>query len=124
MKKIIVCVMFLFIGIFAFAEQQEPSIITATKTGNIEMIQLFLDKNVDINECDKFRDTALMIAVRKKDIPLIKYLIDHGANVNPKPNAYEDTPLSYAIRYEQIDIVNYLIEHGAKIVQKEKNNGK
>lgn len=120
MKKIIICVVFLFVGTFSFSEQQEPSIITAAKTENIEVIQFLLNKGADINECDQFGDTALLIAVAGKNIPLIKYLVEHGANVNPKPGYRGSTPLSLAIKKGNMEIIKYLTDHGAKIVQKNK----
>jgi ankyrin repeat protein len=57
---------------------------------------------------------------------MIKYLVDHGADVNGKNKRIdtytedseagkEETPLHLAVKYEFLDMVKYLVEHGARV---------
>jgi len=55
----------------------------------------------------------LFEAVSKGDFERVKYLVEHGADVNSK--RYEDGPsvLREALDYRRLDIVKYLVERGA-----------
>lgn len=65
--------------------------------------------------------TLLMIAIMFENRTLVKYLIEHGADVN-KANKNGLTPLYMAAERGYEDIVKYLISHGADI-DKAENNG-
>jgi len=58
-------------------------------------------------------DTLLHEACDEDDINTIKYLVDHGADIN-KPNKYGNTPFHYYVfREPSIRMVNYLLDKGA-----------
>ena len=56
-------------------------------------------------------ETALMNAIRNRDINKVKALIENGANVNEYHNF--NSPISIAIETNQINMVKLLIETGA-----------
>jgi cytohesin len=66
-------------------------------------------------------DGALFEAIKANDINRVRYLLDHGANVNAlradvgKYSTFEDTPLSEAIIAKNIDIVRLLLDRGANV---------
>ena len=63
----------------------------------------------------------LMLAVMRKKMSLIKYLIEIGADVN-KEDSSGFTPLMYACLYAgSNDIIEYLLEHGADVNHISKN---
>ena len=45
---------------------------------------------------------------------MVKYLVEHGANVNNE-DGLEGTPLHYAVKTDSLQIVKYLLEHGADV---------
>ncbi|MBO7454125.1 MAG: ankyrin repeat domain-containing protein [Alphaproteobacteria bacterium] len=64
---------------------------------------------------DNHGNTALMTAVWADHLELVKYLTEHGANVNLSDDE-GDTPLLMAIWADHsLELVKYLIEHGADI---------
>jgi ankyrin repeat protein len=85
--------------------------------GEIEKAKALLVKDPDlINSCDlQLYETPLHIAVHLGRVDLVKYLLDHGADVNAR--AYNKfTPLHLT---KDPDIVKLLIEHKADIDAKD-----
>ncbi|MBR5711282.1 MAG: ankyrin repeat domain-containing protein, partial [Thermoguttaceae bacterium] len=48
---------------------------------------------------------------------LIRFLVEHGADVNLKNNTLGNfgNPLTIAVGYDNLKIVRYLVEHGANV---------
>lgn len=94
-----------------------PAIYNAARGGDIARVKAELDKGVpaDTNGgAEKFYETPLMEAVRNNNEPLVRLLLDHGAN----PNALgynEHTSLNLAVIYYKGNpsIIRLLLEHGA-----------
>jgi len=62
------------------------------KKGNENLVNYFINLGIDINEKNEHGQTALINACLNENEPIVKCLIDHGANVNIK---YRDsTPLT------------------------------
>ncbi len=59
----------------------------AEKKGKENLVKLFIDAKLDLEAKNKFGETPLLLAVRKrKNVATIKLLIDAGADVNAKSN--------------------------------------
>jgi len=63
----------------------------------------------------------LLIAFEKKNIFMVKYVVEQGADIN-KTNENYETPFFYACERGNKTIVKYLVEQGANI-NEEKGNG-
>jgi ankyrin repeat protein len=63
-------------------------------------------------------NTQLYNEYKEREMKIIKYLIEKGANVNAKNNDDGDTPLHYACYNDNTEIVKYLFEKGANIYEK------
>jgi ankyrin repeat protein len=79
----------------------------------IQAVQL-IESGGNINESRKpFGDTLLHDACFNSDILAVKYLIEHGSDVN-SPNEYGNTPLHYSVcRCLNTDIIECLLLNGA-----------
>ncbi|ORX51488.1 ankyrin, partial [Piromyces finnis] len=87
-----------------------PVLKTASENGYLDILQYLLDVgNVDINEVFSYGFTALMIAVKKDLLPVVQFLIEHGANIYYKDNN-NNTALLLGVRYNRSQIINYLVE--------------
>ena len=73
--------------------------------GDIEIIQCRVESGVHID------NTSLFAAIESDNFPIVQYLVEHGANVNP----YPECPLHIAARIGHLEIVQYLVTHGARI---------
>ncbi len=59
-----------------------------------------------------------MAAVREENKRLIRFLVEHGADVNIKSDFFDGsfgTALSIAVAYDNLKIVRYLVQHGANV---------
>jgi ankyrin repeat protein len=55
----------------------------------------------------------LMPAAMRRSLQVVKFLLDQGAEVNPK-NEMEDSPLTRAVAEGNLEVVKLLNAHGAK----------
>ena len=75
----------------------EPVIITAVKTGNIEIVKTICENGFDVNETDDKYISALHQAVANNAMEIIEYLANY-ISVDVQ-DINEKTPLHYAYEY-------------------------
>ena len=88
---------------------ERPGFMITVHKGFEQLVRLYLDKKVPINDSDRFGHTPLHIAVKQDNLSMVKLLFESGAEV------YEDvyglTPLQIACLHKHEDMVKYLIEY-------------
>lgn len=65
---------------------------------SLDVMRLLIGKDADINKCDQYGDTAILLAASqngKKNLERIKFLVDNGADLNWRDN-YGDGVLERA----------------------------
>ena len=103
----------------------------------MELVQLLLDAGSEVNHVSIDGQTALLIAVGKKHIGIVKALIDAGADVNftnevglkilyvlLKLVSQNTCALMIAVRNGSIEITKLLLESGADVKLISTNNSK
>jgi ankyrin repeat protein len=97
-------------------------ILSASRKGTPELIQLLVDYGADIQENDLNGETLLHKASESGNHKLIDYLISSGLDVNQhtglineNTRSQGDFPLHYAVRARQLLSAKALIEHGANV---------
>ncbi|UIR56612.1 ankyrin repeat domain-containing protein [Sphingobacterium sp. SRCM116780] len=90
---------------------------------NMEIINYFLAKNVDVSKADNEGNTALMVASGGRDAKLVELLLSKVNNVNAT-NEKGESALTKAIANGSPEIASLLLKNGAdiKIINKEGNN--
>jgi hypothetical protein len=83
-------------------------LISAIESGNVETVELLLWHGADPNWFPPTR-TALMAAVHKGDLAIVRTLVEYGAKVD----VGTPPPLAVAVKQENEEIVNYLESKGA-----------
>ena len=87
----------------------------AAALGQFEAVKEFIANGMDINtKCQYEGDTALTYAASEGDVPMVKWLLDNGADPDILNDAKE-TALHYATYNNSLDIVELLIEHGCEL---------
>ena len=85
----------------------------AVQNGNLERVTLLVEQGVEKDQTFGDRkDTALCVAADNGDIDIIRYLVEHGADV-AKADKYGWYPLINAAFHGHLDVVRYLLEQGA-----------
>lgn len=91
--------------------------IKSVKNKDYNTVKSMNLENIDINSCGDDGQTALITAVRNRDIKMINILIDHcKVDVNAlDKNKYCIPALTHAIMINRFDIVKLLVKKGADI---------
>ena len=71
---------------------------------NFEVFTLLIEYGADIHVN---QDSPLFMAIEEGNLKMVKYLVEHGANLNAK-NVNNDTPFEFAKQGSDADIINYL----------------
>ena len=107
-----------------FYDDQETPIILAAKFGELDMVKLLLEENIqrkpqdrfDINQQSTKRNvTALYIATHRGHTGIAKELINAGASLDSFNADQEYTPLMLAAEDGDLEMVELLVESGASL---------
>ncbi|MFD0963432.1 ankyrin repeat domain-containing protein [Pseudofulvibacter geojedonensis] len=105
MKKSIVLLVLVFLGLFVQANNENPL---------EKMLKAYKIEKVTYGDV-----SALCISVYKNDISMVKKLIALGEDVNQVSGG--KTPLMYAARFNNVEMIKILVANGARLVEKDKN---
>ena len=93
-------------------------LLLASKNGHKEIVNLLLEKGIDINQTDEYGKNALHLASWYGHIDIVQLLIEYRFDFN-QTDEYGLNALHLASRYGQIAIVQLLIKRGMDIKQKD-----
>lgn len=89
----------------------------AAISGHLPLVELLADKT------SNDRSVTLFLAVQQQQVPVVKFLLEHGANPNTHYPASNTTmPLHAAAGQGNAEEVRLLLEHGANVNGVEQNN--
>ncbi|GKZ48065.1 hypothetical protein AbraIFM66951_011816 [Aspergillus brasiliensis] len=81
-------------------------------TGDLDFMQLLIERGVDVNVCGHYYGCALQAAARYGHLECLQLLLDAGAQVNLVEGRYH-TPLQAAIVGDHEPVIKELIARGA-----------
>ncbi|ORX61170.1 ankyrin [Piromyces finnis] len=92
---------------------RESYLIMATKVNNEKIIDILLDKGIDVDHQESQGNTALHYAALQDNMATIEKLIKYGANLEIQ-NYKGETPLMVACRFKQQNAIKTLLDNGAQ----------
>jgi acyl-CoA-binding protein len=91
-------------------DESDTNPFDACKNNNLDQLRVHLSKNKTlIDQVDEKNMTLLMWACDHGHFDVVKYLVEHGANLNVQDTDGQ-TCLHYAVSCEHLDIIKYLVE--------------
>lgn len=88
----------------------------AARSKNPRIAELLLSAGANPNALDKSGCTPLVIAIGEQNVPVVRLLVERGADVLLKPGAKSSfPPLCQASRSKNLEIIEILIARGADI---------
>ena len=118
------CKLFLYtLYILSFSRYANMSeLLKAVEAENFQEVKRLIKSGTDVNERSLYQnlwhETALHTAVRSGSLEMVRYLVEHGADINFKIRL-DGTPLHLAVHCGSLEVVKYLVEHGAKVTREE-----
>lgn len=89
------------------------SLVEASALGNLERVRRLVgSKNVSPNIIDPLGRSPLRAAIESGHIAVVKYLLDHGANVNDI-DLEGNSALLLSVRHQRVEVFTHLLEKGA-----------
>jgi ankyrin repeat protein len=101
----------------------KPSLLEASKKGDIEAVKQHLAAGTDVNAWDDSGWTPLIHAAEGGHKEIVELLIASGADLNAHIHLAGSTPLHYAALFGQKEIAELLIAKGADVNAKDDNGG-
>lgn len=81
------------------------------------ILQIMESYKVSIDVENDVYDSALIVAVRDRNIPMIKYLLKKGADINFRNSVTDVSPILQAAQSGFLEIVQFLIANGANVME-------
>ncbi|XP_046389103.1 serine/threonine-protein phosphatase 6 regulatory ankyrin repeat subunit B-like [Ischnura elegans] len=91
-----------------------PVMHLAAEHGDLEVIQMLLERGAHVNIRDRSGCTPLHRAALRKEVGIMALLLEHGAIINSRNNNGE-MPVHIALEARCFPNAEYLLEHGADV---------
>ena len=85
-----------------------------------DLVQLFLDRGVKVNEQNNNREAPLYLACTVGNVPATRLLLDYHADID-QVNDFGRTALHAAVQAENLELVKLLVERGIDVYRKDRN---
>lgn len=95
-------------------DRQSKQFLKAAIVGDVPRVIDSLEKGVDIEYKNEYKETALALATKKGNEPVARLLLERGANPESK-DMHGDTALTAATFSKLLPMIQLLLENGADI---------
>ena len=108
-----------------YADADDDSAVPRKKKESVEIINDFEHIPVDllprdVNDAANINGmTALHFAAQKGDIAVVKYLVEHGADIKAQDIVFSRTAIHFAAENGNLETIQYLTEQGADLLDRD-----
>lgn len=99
------------------------ALMHAVCSGSSLIVEKLLTKNAGIDERDLEGDTALVLAIKNEQIPIVRILLQYKANINYAYGIFKETALMYAVKFNNEELVKLLIDNPNIDIYAKNNEG-
>ncbi|MBI5463409.1 MAG: ankyrin repeat domain-containing protein [Ignavibacteriales bacterium] len=110
--KILITILFTVSFVFP-QDEKLKALIDAINKEDVAAAKAALDNGADVNGKNEQAYTPLLLAVMTANVDLVKFLIDHKADVNMKATATQIYPLMMAGSKRHLEVAKLLLKSGA-----------
>jgi uncharacterized protein len=101
-----------------FVNAAETPLMQSARAGSVDAVNLFIRAGAKVNARETWNgQSALMWAAAEAHAPVVKALIEGGADIHARSNA-NTSPLLFAVRKGDIPSVNAILAAGASVNEK------
>lgn len=91
-------------------------VFKAAQQGNLADLQALVQSNqATVNDRDKDNVTPLHWAAINNHLPIVRYLVGAGAEIDGVGGELLSTPLHWAVRQGHLQVVHFLVKSGANV---------
>ena len=102
-----------FCGCVCMSERATTDLHAYAELGDLERVQVLVGQGVDKDKVDDDGRTALLLAAWWGQLPIVRYLVEQGADIEKPAGDSGATPLMVASYHGRLDVVRYVLEQGA-----------
>jgi len=95
--------------------------VEAVKEGHCLLAGIYLDAGYHSTDCDKNGVPLICWSARKRKLPMMKLLMQAGADINAVSGDRNDTALIDAVSEDDYEIVNFILEYKPDLEIESKN---
>src|SRR5215472_13816413 len=113
-KRRLLILVFLATGVTQLAAQDiNEDLMEAVRRSDAAQVEALIAKGANVNATWRYGETPLFFACDRGFTPVVKVLLEHGAEVNIRDTFYGMTPVARAEDKDHVDIVKMLLAKGA-----------
>lgn len=91
-----------------------PLLLVAHNSGSLPYCSIYLvDSGANITAENMSGNQSIHVACRRGYLPVVKVLLDAGANIEARDSVHNETPLLKAASRGKTDVISYLLHKGA-----------
>lgn len=90
------------------------TVVSACTSNSTDIFQALLDAGFNLNESIGHPGDALILCAGANKVPLVKWLLDHGADPNANLVSLTRSALDVAVIHASTEVAGLLLQHGAE----------
>ena len=93
----------------------ETALISACKTGNLDMVQFLIESGASIDLAKKGNVSPLMVACENEHADVVKLLVEYGADFHSFYDVREYSAAYYCVTNKSSDVIDFLLKQNPEI---------